>query len=278
LKEIAAQVDVKSVDIVLIVGGDGSVHEFLNAYIQTHENGLGHFTKTALCPVPAGTSNGFAISLGFTTALQAVTSALQVLCGSCMPRPVDIYSVSRTEADAPKLFDFHLTCWGIMADVDLALERAPRWVPGILRDGLKLLIPILHICKLQARRGSVIIHTEDGSTFEESGEFLLIGIQNVRWTDASIQLAPAAQLDDGLLHICLWRKGSSRIGAMSTFMAMESGSHVHMKHIRMCCARSVELCPETGEMDVCGTGESGLPAPMGGRIKIDVLPSAIRVT
>lgn len=280
IKQYASSVDVRKFDAVFVVAGDGTLHEFLNAYAREHQDGLDHFKKTPLCPVPVGTCNGLAASLGFWSPCQAVERALSVLSGKTSARAFDLYSVERVGVDGCKLLDFHAMYHGMFADVDLTMERWTRWLPQALRaDICPILLLLMFTLRLRARHAHVLLYPKRGEKpVDVSGEFLNIGIQNVAWTDSQIQLTPAAKMDDGLLHVCLWRKGPSRLGAALTLLAMTDTLHVNKPHMSFHTAQVIEFAPSSGEMDICGTGESGLPPPLNGRIRLELLPSAICMT
>eukprot|EP00746_Dinoflagellata_sp_MGD_P017529 gnl/MRDRNA2_/MRDRNA2_140272_c0_seq1.p1 gnl/MRDRNA2_/MRDRNA2_140272_c0~~gnl/MRDRNA2_/MRDRNA2_140272_c0_seq1.p1 ORF type:complete len:352 (-),score=46.74 gnl/MRDRNA2_/MRDRNA2_140272_c0_seq1:20-1075(-) len=279
VSEITKSLDLKSVAAVLVVSGDGTLHEFINAYARAHGN-VDVFKTSPICPVGVGTCNGLAVSLGLKSAIDSMERVLDVLHGASVGRDFDLYTVTREATPQKPLLDFHLTCWGLIADIDLQMERFPRWLPSIVRTlWTTLVVPVKHFFIFRTRSAYIRIFPADGSEPKDlSGEFVTIGVQNVAWTDASSQMIPHAKPDDGMVHVFLLPKGPSRISALKIFLAMEDGSHVGMDGVTIISAKKVELAPSTGEMDVCGTGESGLPGPAGGKIIIDAWPSAVRMT
>eukprot|EP00741_Cyanophora_paradoxa_P018096 tig00021037_g17472.t1 len=127
--EIGKKLDRSRYDMVLTVGGDGILHELLNGLLARPD--WASAVTVPLLPVPAGTGNGLAHSLGVT---DVHTAALVVARGKS--RPMDVAAVlQEAAAGAPlqrKAFSFLSLTWAIIADVDLGTENL-RWM-GELRN------------------------------------------------------------------------------------------------------------------------------------------------
>jgi len=286
VKNVASVFNPSSYSCVLFVSGDGTIHEFLNAYISAQRglSSLQDFQDVPICPVPVGTCNVLALSLGYRTPLEAVSRVLLVLRGQVSIRNCDLYSVIRAAKPEEFRVDFGLVCWGAIADIDLEWERLPRNLSSVVREILKILVVLKHILYLRSRRTSVLLHPCDGGPPRDlSGEYVLASMQNVGWIDSDSLFIPKAQPDDGKLHILLWKAPTSgwllsRLEMLVSFLYLDTqGSHTSRHGITIDTACRLEFAPEDGEMDMCGTGESELPQPKGGKVILDVLPGALRV-
>jgi len=127
---------------VVCVSGDGSLFEFINGMAERPEPLDELLRETPVGAVPAGTSNGLAVSLRLQEPRQAMR---QILCALLRPeaprQKLDLYTVSRS---GRTIWDFHATCWGFLADIDLDAERSLRWMPVALRG---VYCPVKHILR-----------------------------------------------------------------------------------------------------------------------------------
>eukprot|EP00928_Gymnodinium_smaydae_P083159 TRINITY_DN6640_c1_g2_i1.p1 TRINITY_DN6640_c1_g2~~TRINITY_DN6640_c1_g2_i1.p1 ORF type:complete len:372 (-),score=63.15 TRINITY_DN6640_c1_g2_i1:29-1144(-) len=274
LNEIARTFDASAFECVLFVGGDGTLHEFINASFVEHR-GLARLDGVHFAVVPTGTCNMLALALGYSQPWEPVERLLAFLRGEVEGRRVDLYKVILPLAhEEVTVLDFACTCWGVLADIDLQIERCRGRHASWWREALKVLLPLKEVLFMRSSPATVVLHTPEGKPVTITNDFSFIAVQNVARTDASAVLTPDAKADDGLIHALLWRKPSSSLAALSAFLAVEEGEHVGKPGISVHPARALELTISGGELDICG---SGYPVAPNSTVRLEVLPSALAV-
>lgn len=115
---IATQLDVSTCDALAVMGGDGTMHEVVQGLCGRSDWRAA--CRLPLLPIPTGSGNGLAVSLGLST----VRLALFALRRSCVV-PLDICSVWTGERE--RRFSFLSFTSGLIADIDIESERL-RWL------------------------------------------------------------------------------------------------------------------------------------------------------
>lgn len=160
----------KHVDLVLVVGGDGLLHETLNGLVDACDNGADPDAVKAMLHalpigvVPAGTSNGVAASMGN----RELVATMHMLLTSERPVDTDVYSVDvgasvhpdrrGSDVDSPTkrapVWDCHVTSWAMVADHDKLVETTFR----VLGKTIKEIYTPVHVIMLRrAYRGRCFI-------------------------------------------------------------------------------------------------------------------------
>lgn len=163
---------------VIVVGGDGTVHEAANGILTAKRGG-----PPALGVVPVGTGNDFAGLLG--TARLGVDEAVDRLA-QAQERRFDVGRVGET---------FFVNAFGIGFDAAVAARVRPsRRVPGLLL----YLLAVLRT--LPGYRPIALTLRTDERSF--TGPVFLLEAGNGVSTGGGFYLTPDARPDDGLLDLC----------------------------------------------------------------------------
>lgn len=171
--EIAAEAAEKGVDIVVAVGGDGTVNEVGRALIHT---------STALAIMPCGSGNGLARHLMFPMNLKRSLETIN----KCVIHDLD-YGVIN---DIP----FFCTCgMGFDAFVSMKFAEAGKrgpitYVENVLREGLRY------------KPETYVISDETGTKIRKA---FLISCANASQYGNNAYIAPHASMADGLLDIII---------------------------------------------------------------------------
>ena len=159
---------------LIVLGGDGTLHEVLNGLVEPAVCTLGL--------IPSGTGNDFAEKLGLP--LDAEKATLAILDG--VAKPVDYLEVGGVRS---------MNVAGMGIDVDV-LERCQR---GKMKGKLKYLFSLVR--SLFAYKGySVEIETE-GRT--EQKEVLIAAACNGSQFGGGIAICPAADVNDGKMDVVI---------------------------------------------------------------------------
>ncbi len=250
--------DLRGTDLLLIVGGDGTVHHALPAAIAA---------GVPIYQAPTGTENLFAREWGmdrsFATLERRLRDPLIASCdaGLCMGRP------------------FAIMC-SVGFDASIIHRRSARRKPG---EGHRAYVePLLsELVNPTFPRLRIEI---DGRLVVDDGQGVAI-VANSRQYAARLDPACRARMDDGLLDL-VFLPCTSRVEALSLGVLSLMGGHVGEPEVvyRQGRSISVEVLGEGGPWQVdgeplgsgdgrAGPGASSLP----GRLEFGIAPGAIRV-
>lgn len=247
---VAAVLDERRADALLMVGGDGMVHLGVNALAGS---------EVPLGLVPAGTGNDAARSWGLP--LGDVPGAVEhFLRSSLAPRKVDL-GVARTEGGE------HYFAAALSAGFDAVVnERANawHWPKGRSRYNLAIVRELATFRPISYRL------TVDG--VDEEVEAMLVAVANGQSFGGGMKIAPEAQIDDGELDLFMVAP-VSRVKLITLFPKVFSGRHTGHPAVSIRRVRSVRIeglessRPITGYAD--GERLGGLPA------EVEIAPRAL---
>lgn len=184
-------------DVIVAVGGDGTVHEVIN--------GFGEDSKNIFAVLPIGSGNDFAhainMSNNFTDNLNMILQAKHV-------KFLDMPKISYTDLDSldsdhdspDKNHDIHesyfINSLGIGFDALVShLSKENIALKGIFRY-------LLAVFKALIRYKALDVEADfDGEKF--SGKKLLIAVGNGKTSGGGFYLNPAAEPDDKQLDVCM---------------------------------------------------------------------------
>ncbi|KAF8509268.1 ATP-NAD kinase-like domain-containing protein [Gautieria morchelliformis] len=138
-------------DAVVVLSGDGLVHEVFNAFADRGD-AMDAFALPVV-QIPTGSANGFSIALiGLKAGFDVCAAALNVIKGK--PMKLDLCSVQQGEH---RIISFMSQAIGMMADIDLGTESMrwmgeARFMIGFLREvGLNRECPMKLEVKIAAQ-------------------------------------------------------------------------------------------------------------------------------
>jgi diacylglycerol kinase (ATP) len=232
-------------EILLVTGGDGTLHSAVNGLVRVPRE-----DRPSLAILPAGRGNDFAAEIGIATeedAFRAVTSG--------RTRRVDL---GRTEA-------------GVFLGVagtgfDARAARRARETPVLSGSLLYTYAVFRTLADFRPLNARV---RYEGGGYEGGITFAAIG--NTRRYGGGMRITPRADLEDGLLDLCLVRP-ISRSTLLRMFPSVFSGAHLSHPSVLYLKTRFVEI--ETDEAsEVFADGEPLQPTPA----RADVLPFELEV-
>ena len=219
--ELARKAAEQGYDLVVAVGGDGTVHEVVNGLMQVPQA-----TRPALGIVPLGSGNDFAHILGLPTVPgEALLSAV-----SGQPHPLDIGSV-RDEDDRLEYFN-NTVGMGFDSVVNMhtrkitAIHGFPMYFVALIRTIFRNFDPIdLHV-------------ETDQETWDLNSLMLALG--NGPREGGGFNITPDAILDDGILNYVTIRK-ISRLMMLRLVPEVMNGTHGRFKDVRMGTCRRMDV-------------------------------------
>jgi len=176
--EIARNAVKDEVDIIVAIGGDGTIHQTASALLDTH---------IPLGIIPTGSGNGLARSLGIPLLINK--SLKLVTMGDV--RDIDVGEVNGKHFFATSGFGFDAVVGKRFDDGNLR-GPAPYFYAGIKEY-------------INYDRQNYVITCEDR---EVSVNALLVAVVNSKQYGVNAIIAPDARLDDGLLDLCIVKSSS----------------------------------------------------------------------
>ena len=233
-------------DCVAIAGGDGSVNEAVNGYVEVARD------DQSFAVIPLGTGNDFAKMLG--------------LGGDWRLACERIVRGETRRVDAGRC-NGHVFANGIGAgfDAQVAVEASRiRWLRGNAVYGVALARTLL---LSYATPNARIIH--DGGVIET--RVTMLAVANGTTYGGAFRIAPDADISDGRLDLMVANR-LSRAGIIGFVPHVLRGTHVGRKGVTM--ARTLRCLVETREpLAVHADGEIIDRAAR--RLEVEVLPGAL---
>lgn len=230
------------VDIIVAVGGDGTVNEVGSGLIGS---------RTALGIIPAGSGNGLSRELGIPS---RVTSALEVIKEG-YSRVIDVMQIQNY---------YSLNVAGIGFDAFISHRFAKSKVRG----------PMQYM-RLIAKEFPKYIPEKYYLNIDEQQyirkAFLVSFANSAQWGN-NIRIAPTASLDDGLIDVCVVSEFPN-YAVPSLLFSLFNQSIERNKYDEVIKAQSIELNnpePLYGHVD-------GEPVTFDPHAKVHIVPQALRV-
>ena len=235
-------------DIVVVVGGDGTIHEVVNALMEYEPN-----QRPALAVLPGGTGNSLAHDLGLVDVERAREALLN-------PRrqAMDLLKVVMSSRS---FYAFNMVGSGLPATAG-ARAGAFRWL-GPSRYTVASVIEIMF--------GNSPTVTFEAGGERRSGAYPAIIICNTRHVGTGMQMAPQSRLDDGLMDVVILEP-ASRFKILRLLRRVYDGSHVRDDNVSYLQVEKFSLqMKQTSRLNVDGElWESD-------RLEVEVVPRAVNV-
>ena len=268
--------DRAEVDVVLLFGGDGTIHRHLRQLVKL---GL------PVLVVPAGSGNDFAHSLGLKRLGESLAAWQQFSSGLQNVREIDLGVItpivsatenSSTPAQRRSAHTYFSCVAGVGLDGEVArrANQMPRWLRGHGGYLLGLIPTIFSFAPLVMKillPVETAIADNAGWKVRSHQETLIAAFANTPLYGGGMRIAPHAKLDDGLLDICV-------VGAVNTlklfsmFPTVYTGRYLGIREVEYFQAARVRV--ETGEaQDVYADGEYVCQTP----VEVSIEPTALKV-
>lgn len=176
-------------DVIGVVGGDGSLNEVSQAYLD--ERGEPR-PGPALALLPFGTGGDFRKTLGLGTSLDEAVERLL----KSEPRALDLGVLRATGHDgAPVIASFlNITSFGLGGLTDRIVNKGPKWLGG------KAAFFLGTLRGLAAYENAPVRVKVDGEVWLES-PIVNVALANGRYFGGGMMIAPNAEPDDGALDV-----------------------------------------------------------------------------
>ncbi len=255
--ELAKQAALDGYEMVIAMGGDGTVHEIVNGLMQVPAQ-----KRPILGVVPVGSGNDFAHAIGVPPKSDyALMNALQ---GE--PSLVDI-ALMRDEHGRREYFD-NTVGIGFDTVVTIRSHRLP-----LVRGFMMYFMAVVQTILLDHHPVAMKIEAE-GQTWEQSN--LLLTMCNGPREGGGFMIAPEARVDDGILHYTM----VSRCGRLTMFRLIPEfmkGTHGNFPQVKMGTCKKLSLLANR-PLYIHADGEVFTSFGSNLReVSFEVLPNALKV-
>jgi diacylglycerol kinase (ATP) len=253
-------------DVVLLFGGDGTIHRHL---AQLRRLGL------PVLVVPAGSGNDFARALGLRRVRDAVAAWKQFCTGPANLRTIDLGVLTSVE-DTEGQPHYFCTVAGVGLDAEVArrANRLPRWLRG---HGGYFASAVPTVLTLNPLPVKLLTPPNQSSvpgsqwTIRNDQPTLLAAFANTPIYGGGMKIAPRAKMDDGLLDVCVVG-GIDPFKLFCLFPSVYYGRHIDVKGVDYFQAARLRVETEW-PMDVYADGEFVCQTP----VEVSVERGALRV-
>ncbi len=255
--ELAKQAAEDGYEIVVAVGGDGTVHEVINGLMQVPAN-----KRPKLGVVPLGSGNDFAHILGMHE--KADRALKQIM--TAKPRKIDI-GVVEDEHGRKEYWDNTINI-GFGGSVNIYSHNLPV-VRGFLMYFVAVLLTIF-------RHYDVLEMKLKTDTDEWQQNVMMLAVCNGPREGGGFQTAPDAIIDDGILNFVAVKE-VSRAMMFRLIPEFMNGTHGKFKQIQMGTMKSIDIdCPQSLILHLDGETYAGFASDVH-NLRIKILPNEIEV-
>ena len=256
-RELARAAVLDGAQLVVAVGGDGTLGEVVDGYLAAPEAAR---RRATLATFPAGSGCDFARHAGVPREPEQWAAAM----AAGKSRRLDAALASfRTRDGAPRARHFlNVAALGLAGDVAVGVEKRGKPLGGALTYLLEGLRAVLGA---RARRMRLVV---DGRE-EEPAEYHLIAAANSSTTGGGMKIAPSADAEDGFLDV-LTVGALSRTRLLRLMPSIYAGGHVGAPGVVLRRARRLEVfADETLPLNIDGDLDGVTP------VVFEALPGAI---
>jgi diacylglycerol kinase (ATP) len=252
-------------DIILLFGGDGTIHRHLGQLVTL---GL------PVLVVPAGSGNDFARALGLRRVRASLAAWRRFCAGQGNVRAIDLGAITvlrvAGESPAPHA-SAHYFCSvagiGLDGEVARRANKLPRWLRGHGGYALSLAPTVFRFAPLPMK-----IFTPDGAggwTSHSDQPTILAAFANTSTYGGGMKIAPHAQVDDGQLDICVIG-GIDPFKLFCMFPTVYFGHHLKIREVQYFQAARLRVETEA-PLDVYADGEFVCRTPVEVTVQLGAL-------
>ena len=255
--ELAQQAGEQGYDMVIAMGGDGTVHEVINGLMKVPAE-----KRPVLGIVPVGSGNDFAH--GITVSSKPTEALAHALDGAAST--VDL-GLMTDEHGRNEYFDNTLGI-GFGAMVTIRSHQLP-----VVRGFLMYLTAVIQTIILNHNAMAMQIETDD-QKWQQSVIYLVIC--NGPREGGGFLIAPEAKIDDGLFHYAMITN-VSRVMMFRIVPEVMKGTHGRFKQVRMGTCKKFSLSADR-PLYIHADGEifTG-PGTDLRKVSFEILPNALKV-
>lgn len=222
------------IDAVIVLGGDGTMHDVVNAMYNANS------LHIPVILFPAGSGNAFNHDLqclDYKSALKALKTF-----------KVEKIDLIKVKYEGFECIAFNMIGWGLVANINFRSER--------LRSIGTSRYTIASLIELIPNPSQKVKVKLDQITYNEDFSFILI--LNTKHTGKGMKMAPLADLQDELMDVILVRK-TSVFNLLKLFPSVYSGKHIQSELLEYKQVRNIMVNSEVSLLTIDGEEKGVAP-------------------
>ncbi len=229
-KELALAAAADGVDVIAVVGGDGTLNEVAQAYLGESGEAV---PGPDLALIPSGTGGDFKKTLGMSGALDEAVARIRH--GQRRAIDLGVLRMVSTAGDE-KLHAFvNIASFGIGGQVDAIVNSSPKWLGGKAAFFLATLRAMA-----KYKNASVRVRVDNQLWYE--GPIFNVAIANGRYFGGGMMIAPHADPSDGRFE-CVALGDLTRGDVVGLSAKIYQGAHLAARDVRVTSGTRVEAEP-----------------------------------
>jgi diacylglycerol kinase (ATP) len=228
--ELARAAREDGVDVIAVVGGDGTLNEVAQAYVGPDGEAI---RGPDLALIPSGTGGDFKKTLGMSGALNEAVARIR----HGQKRAIDL-GVLRlvSHAGDERVHAFvNIASFGIGGQVDAIVNDSPKWIGG------KAAFLVATVRAMARYKNASVRVKVDGKPWFE-GPIFNVAIANGRFFGGGMMIAPHADPSDGRFE-CVAIGDLSRAEVIGLSAKIYQGAHLGSDGVRVTSGTRVEAEP-----------------------------------
>jgi len=253
-------------DVILVFGGDGTIHQHLGQLVKL---------KLPVLVVPAGSGNDFATSLGLARVRDSLQAWHAFTLNPNNIREIDLGVITSLGEQTPQRKAQSATYFccvagiGIDGEVARRANQLPRWLRGNGGYVLSMIPAIFSFSPFSMRVSTS--EAKDRWEVLSDQPTLVAAFANTPLYGGGMRVAPRAKMDDGQLDICIVG-GVHPFRLLYLFPTVFGGRHLRVKEVSYFNASNVRAETEH-PLDVYADGEYVCKTP----VEVSIEHSALKV-
>jgi YegS/Rv2252/BmrU family lipid kinase len=251
--ELARAAQAEGIDVVAVVGGDGTLNEVVQAYVD----GSGNARRGPdLAVIPSGTGGDFRKTLGLSGALDEAIGRIR----HGTPRPIDLGLLRLTDPQGREAMHafVNIASFGIGGQVDAIVNGSPKWLGG------KAAFFVGTLRAMATYKNAPVRVKVDGVPWYE-GPIFNVAVANGRFFGGGMMIAPHADPSDGRFEVvCIGDLPRPEVVKLSG--KIYKGAHLAAHGVKVTHGSRVEAEPmhpwASVLLDVDGEQPGKLPVKM----------------
>jgi sphingosine kinase len=212
-------------DIIIILGGDGTVHTVINMLINNN-------LDKPICHIPCGTGNGLSKSLHYAmyntyisnpNTSFTIDNSIQDMLNYDNNNSITYCSINIFDVSVPNTtfnkYGFLSLTWGLFSSIDIKTEWLRKI--GSLRNTIGALWELF---KKESYRGTLQYENEDGEWTIINDEFYYLTASNVSHVCEDVFINPDIKMNDGYFHLGFLRGNVSRYNILKLLLSFSTGT------------------------------------------------------
>ncbi len=226
-KELAQGAAADGVEVIAVVGGDGTLNEVAQAYLGDSGEAV---PGPDLALIPSGTGGDFKKTLGMSGALDEAVARIR----HGQRRAIDLGVLRLVAANGEeRLRAFvNIASFGIGGQVDAIVNGTPKWLGG------RAAFFLATLRAMASYKNAVVRVKVDGKAWFE-GPIFNVAIANGRFFGGGMMIAPHADPSDGRFE-CVALGDLTRPEVVGLSAKIYQGAHLAARDVRVTSGTRVE--------------------------------------